>query len=442
MARVEPEVVDPIRWPELVAPESEAGTGRRGASREIRDALRAAAPELGMRFEFPDDSSFGSLDAETTVVLRRPVSFFSRIAAQGTPGLAESYMAGEWIAGDLPAVVAALVPWLANHPDLETVRRHRSGRGLGQVRGPGHRRRAQTGGEEAWMTDLEMGIPGDLVALFSDPTMATSAALFASGARSRRTDSRGRTVIHVSAPPTPPHRLDLGDAQRRAHDVLLGLAEVGNGSRVVVAPPGWGELPLRAAECGAQVRGVTESIDRLNVVGARIRAAGQSNAVTLSLGEFGDIAGEADAVVALEPCAQGSDAFAAVLEKSSAILPLGGTLAAQLAVGSDAHAAEISELVAWRRQYIDERSGIPLRSDLKSAFERHQGMELRGRIEFGEHAAHTARLWRENLSIRGRDAAAQGFDPVYRRMWQFHLATVETSYAAGWVDAWQIVATA
>ena len=206
--------------------------------------------------------------------------------------------------------------------------------------------------------------------------------------------------------------------------------------------PGWGELPLRAAECGAQVRGVTESIDRLNVVGARIRAAGQSNAVTLSLGEFGDIAGEADAVVALEPCAQGSDAFAAVLEKSSAILPLGGTLAAQLAVGSDAHAAEISELVAWRRQYIDERSGIPLRSDLKSAFERHQGMELRGRIEFGEHAAHTARLWRENLSIRGRDAAAQGFDPVYRRMWQFHLATVETSYAAGWVDAWQIVATA
>lgn len=441
MARVEPETVDRSRWPGLVAPDPESGGARRGATRDLRDAMLKAASELGVRLEFPDGSSVGSLDSELAVVLREPEAFFARLALRATTGLAESYMAGEWISGDLPGVLGAVVPWLARHPDLEAVRRHHGGRGT-------HRRRAHdhdhhdvgTAAAESARSDFERGIAGDLVALFADATMATSSALFASGARSRSSDGRGRSVVHVSAPPAAPHRLDLGDAQRRAHELLLGLAGVEDGTRAVVVPPGWGELPMRAAERGAQVRAVTESVDRLNVVGARIRAAHLDHAVTLRLGEFGELTGETDAVVVSEPGIEGAEGFAAAVGTSARLLTDGGRLAVQTPIGSDRFAAELAELTNWRTAYIDARMAIPLRSDVKNAFERHPEMRIRGRVEFGEHAAHTARLWRENLSIRGRDAAAQGFDPVFRRMWHFHLAAAETSFARGWVDAWQILA--
>lgn len=429
MARIEPSSVDHTRWPELAPPERDNGGVRSSTVREIRDAFRAAVPEMGLRVEFPDDSSIGSLDARTTVVLRSPEHFFSRLAASATAGVFESYMAGEWVSGDLPAVMSVLVPWLARHPELESARRHKAAR---------HgRRRAQTGVQDS---DLEMGIPGDLVALYTDATMATSAALFASGARNQSHDRRGRTVVRVSAPTSSPHRLDLGDGQRRAHELLLSLAGVGEDDRVVVAPPGWGELPLRAAERGAQVRSVTESIDRLHVVGARVAAAGQSHAVSLSLGEFESLGGATDAVIVAEPHSATGEGIGAVIRHASTLLDDGGKLALQSAVGSDAHDSEISELTTWRKRYVDERTAIPLRSDLKDAFARHPEFELRGRVEFGEHAAHTARLWRENFTIRGRDAAAQGFDPVFRRMWQLHLAATEASYRSGWVDAWQLLA--
>lgn len=430
MARVEPSSVDHTRWPELAPPERDRGGVRSSTVREIRDAFRAAIPEMGLRVEFPDDSSIGSLDAPTSMVLRSPEEFFTRLASGATVGVFESYMAGEWVSGDLPTVLSSLVPWLARHPELESARRHKAERQ--------GRRRAQQGAKNS---DLEMGIPGDLVALYTDATMATSAALFASGARNQSHDRRGRTVVRVSAPTSSPHRLDLGDAQRRAHELLLSLAGVGEDSRVIVAPPGWGELPLRAAERGAQVRSVTESIDRLHVVGARVQAAGQSHAVSLSLGEFESLGGAADAIVIAEPHAATREGIAVVAERSSALLDDGGRLALQVDIGSDSHEQEISELTSWRRRYVDERSAIPLRSDLKDAFSHHPELRLRGRMEFGEHAAHTARLWRENFTIRGRDAAAQGFDPVFRRMWQLHLAAMEASYRSGWVDVWQLLAS-
>ena len=51
-------------------------------------------------------------------------------------------------------------------------------------------------------------------------------------------------------------------------------------------------------------------------------------------------------------------------------------------------------------------------------------------------------LWSETFAQRGRDAAALGFDAVYRRMWSFHLAALETGLRSGWVESVQLLATA
>ena len=56
--------------------------------------------------------------------------------------------------------------------------------------------------------------------------------------------------------------------------------------------------------------------------------------------------------------------------------------------------------------------------------------------------AETVRLWSETFAQRGRDAAALGFDAVYRRMWAFHLAVLEAGLRTGWTESVQVLATA
>ncbi|HMT50906.1 MAG TPA: class I SAM-dependent methyltransferase, partial [Dietzia sp.] len=81
-------------------------------------------------------------------------------------------------------------------------------------------------------------------------------------------------------------------------------------------------------------------------------------------------------------------------------------------------------------------------SDLVAEVDRASRLRLRGRVESTAHHAETVRLWSETFALRGRDAAALGFDAVYRRMWAFHLAAVEAGLRRGWVESVQVLVTA
>ena len=425
MVRVEPRSVDLERWPTLVPP---ANGGQSGS---VAEALRRSARELGLRIDYPDDSAAGVFEAPARMVLVDPERFWARLATGGVTGLAESYMAGEWQSPDLPTVLGVLVPWVATHPDCPTAGNRAGGR---ESRG---RRRVREG------VDLEDGLPGDLCALYTDETMSTTGALFASGARTRTTATDGTEVVTVQAPSATPRRTDLADAQRRSADVALALAGVRAGSRVLVAPPGWGELPMRAAELGGRVRVMTGSTERLTMLGARFSASGLDESITLSLGEVDEISGTLDAIVADEPApAAGLHGVAAVLSVAARSLRPGGRLVVQTmlaAGGGGASASALTELAAWQAGYISDTAPVAGERELAEVVAVHPGLRMRGRVDMTAHHAETARLWSENFAIRGRDAAALGFDAVYRRMWAFHLAAVETGLRRGWVESSQFL---
>lgn len=426
MVRVEPQSVDLERWPSLAVPEP---GGQAGA---VAQALRRSARELGVRLDYPDDSAAGEFDAPARVVLADPEAFWARLAASGVTGLGESFMAGEWVSPDLQKTLGVLVPWIAGHPDCahpgaQAAREPRGG-GLARRRG---RRRAP---------DLEDGLPGDLCALYTDETMSTSGAVFASGARTRTTEPDGTELLRLEAPVAVLRRTDLGDAQRRAADGLLALAGVGESSHVLVAPPGWGELPMRAAERGARVRTVTSSTERLAMLGSRIAAAGLDDAVTLSLGGVDEVTGDWDAVVADEPgAAAGLAGVASVLEVSDRLLRPGGRVVVQTLLAPGAPAPALAELAAWQSAYVSDAAPTEPARTLAELVARHPRLRPLGRLDLSAHHAETVRLWSENFAIRGRDAAALGFDAVYRRMWAFHLAALEARLRRRWVESVQVV---
>lgn len=432
MVRLEPQTVDLERWPALGRPDGLGGQ----AAGDVAQALRRSARELGIRIDYPDSSAAGDFDAPVRVVLAAPDLFWARLAAAGVVGLGESYMAGEWVASDLCAAIGVLAPWIAGHADCA----HPGERAYGRDgRGPtgGGRRRG------AAPAELEDAVPGALTSLYTDETMSTSGAVFASGARTRSRLPDGTDVVHLEAPASPPRRTDLGDAQRRAVDTLLTLAGVGAGSRTYVATPGWGELPMRAAERGAHVRTSTTSTERLAALGSRFEAAGLDDEISLSLGGPADVGGTLDAVVAVDPAATaGLTGLAAVLDVAERRLATGGRVAVGTLVAPDRPVPAVVELAAWRSAYVSE-AGPPMSwPDLTEAVGRRARLRLRGRVEATAHHAETVRLWSETFAHRGRDAAALGFDAVYRRMWTFHLAALEAGLRRGWTESVQLVATA
>lgn len=432
MVRLEPQTVDLERWPALAEP---AGVGGQAAA-EVAQALRRSTRDLGVRMDYPDSSAAGDYDAPVRVVLGDPDRFWARLASGGVVGLGESYMAGEWAASDLRAAVGVLAPWIAANADCA----HPGERAYGREgRAPsvvGRRRR------EAEAVELEDSVPGALTSLYTDESMSTFGAVFASGARTRSRLADGTDVVHLEAPSTPPRRTDLGDAQRRSADTLLSLAGVSRGSRTLVATPGWGELPMRAAERGAHVRTITVSTERLSALGSRFNAAGLDDEIALSLGGLSDIGGEVDAVVAVDPgVTAGMRGVVAVLDAADRLLADGGRVGISIVVSPDRPVPAVVELAAWGSRYVSETGPPVAWLDLMETFDRTRRLVPRGRVEVTAHHAETVRLWSETFAQRGRDAAALGFDAVYRRMWDFHLAALETSLRRGWLESVQLVAT-
>lgn len=433
MVRVEPQTVDLERWPALAEPPGVGGQ----AGADVARALRRSAREIGLRIDYPDSSAAGDYDASARVVLAEPDRFWARLADGGVVGLGESFMAGEWTTTDLRAVIGVIAPWIATHADCAHPGERAFGRDGRAPTASGRGRR----GDRA--VELEDGVPGSLTSLYTDETMSTSGAVFASGARTRSRLPDGTDVVHLEAPSTPPRRNDLGDAQRRSADTLLTLAGVDDGSRTVVATPGWGELPMRAAERGAHVRAVTASTERLSALGARFASAGLGEDIALSLGDPLDVGGAADAVVAFDPgVSAGGAGQSAVLRLADRLLVDGGRVAMGDVISPHRPVPAVIELAAWGSRYVSA-SGPPVAwVDLTDTIGRTDRLALRGRVDTTAHHAETVRLWAETFANRGRDAAALGFDAVYRRMWSFHLAGLEAGLRRGWLHSVQLVAVA
>jgi cyclopropane-fatty-acyl-phospholipid synthase len=66
------------------------------------------------------------------------------------------------------------------------------------------------------------------------------------------------------------------------------------------------------------------------------------------------------------------------------------------------------------------------------------GLDLVGSIEFGKDYSRTLREWRERFNARWGEIAGLGFDPRFRRMWDFYLASCAACFAAGTTDVTQV----
>jgi cyclopropane-fatty-acyl-phospholipid synthase len=399
-----PEGVDLARWPDLAAP---APTPVRSALAGL--FLRRVARQSGVHIRLPDGRSLGPPTGPTMEVADLG-SLLARLGRDGKVGFGEAYMAGEWDAPDLTAVLEAMAQTVDTlvPPALQWARR------LHEDRHPADEDNDRTGARRNIARHYDLS--NELFATFLDPSMTYSSALFTDGTET------------------------LAEAQSQKIDRLLDATRVGAGSRLLEIGTGWGELALRAAGRGARVTSVTLSEEQALLARARVKAAGLQAMVDIRVEDYRDVTGQFDAVISVEMIeAVGERWWPDYFRALEARLAPSGLIGLQSILMAHPRLLATRSSWTWIHKYIFPGGRIPSEEAIRQAAQVHTSLEIIDQVRFGLSYATTLQRWREQFAAQSARVDQLGFDQTFRRMWEFYLAYSEAGFRSGYLDVAQFV---
>ncbi|HIW96031.1 MAG TPA: class I SAM-dependent methyltransferase [Candidatus Corynebacterium gallistercoris] len=422
--------VDQRRWPRLVEVPEARLMGRRAA--DVTRRLESLLASAGINVDGRDVPFFSMRDGQV----------IDRIVADGWLGLAEGFMAGQWSADPLPEVLGVLL----RQPFESGVGRFISSRR--------HRRTSRS-------TEHGLGareLPEGLVELYAGATRATGAAQFSAAPRTTATEElmvpvgRGRRQ-KVTLPvdvtwlgePEGADRQDLDDCQMRRIETMLDEAGVRRGDRVLELPSSGGQMAIQAALRGASVDVLCADEEHADSVEARVRAAGVAGAVHVEV--IGSLvpsprqwSGQYEAIVSVERMETlGEVGLRHYVKSIDRMLATGGVAVVQAIVAHEDMRDTARESLEVMREYLWPALEYPTVAEVRAAVLGQTGLTVSAENYVGSHLRTTLPLWRANFLARERQAAAAGFDQVFRRLWDYQLALHEALVNAGDIDCVQFV---
>jgi cyclopropane-fatty-acyl-phospholipid synthase len=357
---------------------------------------------LPLRVVLPDGAVAGRGGEDAPVMTIRRNAFFHRLGADGKIGFGEAFMAGDWAADDLAGVLAcfaARVDRLLPGPFQRL-------RALYEPRQPAADRNTVEGAARNITRHYDLS--NDLFALFLDPTMTYSAAVFEPG------DT-------------------LEQAQVRKYEALCRMIEVGPSDHVLEIGTGWGGFAIHAAAThGCRVTTATISPAQAALARERVAAAGLADRVDVVLRDYRELDGAYPKIVSIEMLeAVGEEYWPAYFAACDRLLAPGGAMALQTITMPHRRYRASRNAYTWIHKYIFPGGLIPSREAIDRALRDATTLAVTGGREIGGHYATTLRHWRARFLAEHERVQALGFDSTFQRMWEFYLAYCEAGFATG-----------
>ena len=217
---------------------------------------------------------------------------------------------------------------------------------------------------------------------------------------------------------------DLDDAQLDKKRHLAAKLLIRPGQRVLDIGSGWGGLALYlAGECGADVTGLTLSVEQHKVATRRAAAAGLSDRVRFYLRDYREEVGQYDRIVSVGMFEHvGLNHYGAFFAKLKSLLAPEG-VALLHSIGRKDGPGTTSP---WMRKYIFPGGYVPALSEVLPTLE-----QLRLWVTDIEilrlHYAETLRAWRRRFE-RNRDRVLALYDERFYRMWEMYLVGSEIAF--------------
>jgi cyclopropane-fatty-acyl-phospholipid synthase len=350
-------------------------------------------------------SHFGHAAAGTDLAATVHVhdaAFYGAVAFGGSVGAAESYARGEWSADNLTNVVRVLIRNREVLDDLET--------GFARLASPVRRvlhsssRNTRAGSRRNIEAHYDLG--NDLFALFRDPSLTYSCALF--------------ERAHMS----------LEDAQVAKIDRICRKLALVPTDHLLEIGTGWGALALHAArEYGCRVTTATISPSQYAVARDRVRDAGLEDRVQVQLSDYRDLTGVYDKLVSVEMLeAVGHHFYDAFFRKASDLLRPDGSMLLQTITIADQQYEAAKRSVDFIQRYIFPGSTIPSVAAITQSVARASDLRLFHLEDIGPFYARTLREWRERFLAGRARIRALGYSDQFIRMWEFYFCYCEGGF--------------
>ena len=329
-------------------------------------------------------------------------AFYRAVAAQGSVGAGEAYIAGQWRCDDLVGLVRLLVRNRALLDGMEN--------GLARLGGwvlrswHALRRNTREGSRRNIAAHYDLG--NDFFALFLSPDLMYSSAMFAS----------------------PDD--DLDTASYRKLDAVCRKLALAPGDRVIEIGTGWGGFALHAARhYGCHVTTTTISREQHALATSRVAAAGLQDRVTLLLQDYRDLQGQYDKLVSIEMIeAIGAQYLETFFGKLGSLVRPGGQALLQAITIEDHRYVQARDSVDYIKRFVFPGSFIPSLNAMYAAKTRASDLQVVHQEDFGLSYAYTLRAWRRRFMTRLTEVRAQGFDERFIRLWEFYLAYCEGGF--------------
>ncbi|MSR09162.1 MAG: class I SAM-dependent methyltransferase [Gammaproteobacteria bacterium] len=340
-------------------------------------------------------------------------SAYLDIATGGTIGAAEAYMAGKWTVSDLPGVMRLLVI------NREVMKRLESGMARlgGALLKVAHwqHRNSRAGSRRNIQAHYDLG--NELFALFLDPTMMYSSAVF------------------------PRPEASLEEASLHKLDLLCRKLDLQPSDHLLEIGTGWGGLALHAAQnFGCCVTTTTISRNQFDFATERVRKAGLSDRITIISEDYRDLKGTFDKLVSVEMIeAVGLNFLDSYFRVCSERLKPAGRMVLQSIIIADRNYEQARHAVDFIQKYIFPGGALPSCGAMLSSVSRVTDLQLTNLQDIGLDYARTLQIWRERFLRRLPDVRRLGYPDEFVRLWEWYLAYCEGGFLERAISAVQVV---
>ncbi|MBN2241865.1 MAG: class I SAM-dependent methyltransferase [Acidobacteria bacterium] len=341
----------------------------------------------------------GALNASIRIEDAR---FYRRVALNGSLGAAESYIRGFWQCDDLVSLVRIFCRNAAVTAQMEKG----AARLLGFLKIAAHRMRRNTiRGSRQNITD-HYDLGNEFFALFLDPTLAYSCAVF------------------------PGNGSTLHEASVAKFDRICRKLDLNEKDHVLEIGTGWGGFALHAAErYGCRVTTTTISRRQYEFVKKMVQDNGLVSRIRVLQEDYRSLLGRYDKIVSIEMIeAVGHEYFDAYFGKCSELLKPEGRMLLQAITFPDQDYPRYRRSADFIQKYIFPGGCLPSLGAICSSVGRSTDLRIVGLEDITRHYPETLARWRENFRGHIEEIRTLGFSEEFIRTWDYYFCYCEGGF--------------
>jgi cyclopropane-fatty-acyl-phospholipid synthase len=360
----------------------------------------------GTRHEFGDLAA--AIQSEIQV---KNGAFYTALCLGGANGAAEAWCLGYWHCDRLEDLLRVFLQNRDQRRGFEA--------GLTHLIRPLRRmrywlqRNSRRGSRVNIADHYDLG--NDFFALFLDPTMMYSAAIF------------------------EPSGIDLETASVVKLRAICEKLKLEPGQHILEIGCGWGAFAeLAATEYGCYVTATTISQAQYDYSCERIAKAELQERITVVKRDYRDFDKQYDHIVSIEMIeAVGAENYDLYFQTAERCLKPGGRFVMQAITIGDDQFERARHEVDFIKRYIFPGSCIPSLGALRSAA-RSAGLQWTAEHDITSHYATTLATWRQRFDSNRAAISALGLPESFQRMWRYYFCYCEAGFSERYIGDFQI----